>query len=102
MTRQEELKQEAISIANDLKQEYLEDDKELASLKAKIATLEARVSARPDPYVRAKEYVGAADECPYCWVRRGIASPLKPVGGGTTTLDFFRCRECGYQKDFPA
>jgi hypothetical protein len=38
--------------------------------------------------------LGGNFQCPGCWINNEVRSSLRPIGGGTSTQDLFRCNAC--------
>ena len=67
---------------------------EAEHLKAKAQTeLDMAKSAASQVATFEPEF-GGGYQCPYCWIRRDIRSPLKPIPSSETSVDRFRCVTC--------
>ena len=40
--------------------------------------------------------------CPTCWIEHETRSPMRAIGGGTDTVDFFRCTSCDQRFSVPS
>ena len=97
MSVKNDLAQEAIRIVTDMQQG-------IGQLKAEIAQLEDRKSQIQSQLVAAvvcrerlsrfQPEIGGVFQCPSCWIRNELRSPLKAIGGGTNAEDFLQCSVC--------
>lgn len=73
---------------------------ELARIENKKAQLQAELEATHlalDRLANFKVKIGGDFQCPACGIERGIQSALRPMGGGTGRVDFFRCHACNLE-----
>src|SRR5580704_11450609 len=79
--------------------------KEKLTIEARLREIETELHAANLAHERLNSFVpvrGNDLQCPGCWIDREAAAALRPVGGGTRTEDFFKCRTCGPDLSFPA
>jgi hypothetical protein len=97
MSRAGELKQMATDIARSLQNRVSALQKELEKIKAREVEIETQLNfARsvPDRLFNYQPELESGPQCPSCWIKHENRAPLYPIGGGTSTHDFFRCTVC--------
>ena len=91
-----ELKQEAITVANELQGRDLELRRELRDAKLQVADLESRLEISGVARERSLDFqptLGGHLQCPHCWVRQSAAVSLRPIDSPNED-DYFVCPSC--------
>jgi hypothetical protein len=76
--------------------------RERDELRSKLAKVEADLSVAQSAAARGSMYpiTAEADLCPVCWVNEK-SIPIRAMGGGTDSADFFPCGICGTEFEVP-
>lgn len=75
--------------AERLRAEIFEAEKRKAKAQAELEIAQS-ASGRLDAFAPV---LGGYEQCPLCWIERGIQSNLKPIDS-ETSVDWFRCETC--------
>jgi hypothetical protein len=99
-----EIAQVAAELAQNAQGRVSRLQRELTEVEARKAEIEAQLktaSLLPERVFNFKPRIGADFQCPRCWIEHEKRSALTPMGGGTSSEDFFRCPACGYELAIP-
>lgn len=91
-----ELKQMAITVANELQGRDLELRREVRDAKLHVADLESRLEISGVARERSLNFeptLGDHLQCPDCWVRQSTAVSLRPIDSPNAD-DYFVCPSC--------
>jgi hypothetical protein len=97
MTTENRLLEIATDIARHSHQQKTVLEREILGLEAQLAQKKFALDAANlalDRLANLKVKIGGDYQCPSCWVKDETRSVLKPVGGGTSAEDYFRCPRC--------
>jgi DNA-directed RNA polymerase subunit RPC12/RpoP len=75
--------------------------KEIETRKTEIEAQLKVIGLIPERVLNFKPRVGADFQCPRCWIEHENRSALIPMGGGTSSEDYFRCPDCSYEIAIP-
>jgi hypothetical protein len=94
MSTGDELRRIACEAAQYAQARVTQLDAEIFDLQKQLASKQTErdaASSALDRYANFPLSAGADGPCPYCWIETGQNVPIRPIGGGTSTEDFFRC-----------
>jgi hypothetical protein len=97
-----ELNQRAIQIANDLLTLDVEVPTQIRAAEAHVADLKARLAASQLAHERSLSFSPTVEgqlQCPVCWVKSAVHSPLSPRNGLDHDDPYF-CKVCGTEFSF--
>ncbi len=100
-----ELKQIASELAQGAQARMADLQRQLTDVETRKAQIEADLKAArlsPERVFNFQPQIGGDFQCPRCWIQNETKAVLAPIGGGTKTEDFFRCRTCGFEISLPA
>jgi hypothetical protein len=103
MSPSQHLREIAIEKANDIKGRTSALKRELAQIEERKAAIEIQLKEASLASDRSRNFtpeIGGDLQCPYCWVATETESRLRPIGGGSSYEDFFRC-DNGHDFAFP-
>jgi hypothetical protein len=93
----EQLIEIATDLATDAKGKASVLQKQLAEIEAEKRATETALTTANLALQRLSSFVsirGGDLQCPRCWIYNENVAGLRPIGGGTKTVDKFRCDEC--------
>jgi plasmid stability protein len=97
MSIEDQLKRQADAIAAQHSSSAGALARDYDSLRQQLAEIEEKLkranlaTARRDSF---QPSVGHEYTCPRCWIEKELRAVIEPIGGGSRTEDYFRCREC--------
>ena len=95
-----DLRKEAQRIAAEASHAAQGLQRELSEIEARKLQIEAEIRASSLSHERLANFVpeiGRVFQCPSCWVRDELHSPLSPFGRGTSTEEYFKCGQCSHE-----
>src|SRR5688572_31085491 len=98
MKRENQLNKLADEYMREHENERASVEAEARKLRAKLGTLEAKLTRLKDLATRRRAYDPETDQipnCPYCSIDKGRSVPLVPQSNQTPKMDEWLCRVCG-------
>ena len=95
-----DLRDEALRVAREIQDGAQGLQHELSKIETRKLQIEAMVRASSFARERLANFVpeiGGIFQCPSCWVRDELHSPLKPFGRGMATEEYFKCGHCSHE-----